>query len=681
MSDIVSPLLQWLNENPEWAGFATFVISAAESVAIIGTIVPGSVTMTAIGTLAGAGIIPLWATLIWAILGAIVGDGISYWLGYYFKDHLPRMWPFRNNPNFLIKGEVFVQKYGIMSVFIGRFVGPVRALVPLVAGMLGMRPLLFTIANITSAIGWAPAYMLPGILLGAASLELPPEIAMHVILTLLLITLFFILCIWIVFKLFQLIHNQTTQLQNWIWNRLKKSPYFFPATSVLKHHNPEETHGQLTLAFYLIITLILFFCLAFYVKFNGPANLIVNDAMFHLFRGLSIRSDRLDSVMIDITLLGQKQVIVPFLAIVFAWFVIIKRWRTAFHVLALGILAMVSIFVLKHFVQSSRPWGISLLDGYSMPSGHTTLATVLYIGLAFLISYSMKPMQRWLILIFAFLIAIAVGFSRLYLGAHWFTDVLGAWLLSAALLLLIVISYQRQNEKSNHTLSTFIVCIVALFFSVSLYHYKHIDDLKKNYAQINWPINEINMNDWWLKHKNEVIPAYRVSLFGFPSQRINIEWAGDLEKIKATLLKEGWSKPPARNWISTLHRMTGISSTQYLPMVSSQYLDANPALILTRPINSKKSLLVIRLWNANRIFKENNATLWVGMIGTVPRSYSWLLFRKYPGETDINHTFVFPHKKAINGWEWKILQIEFKTKKNKIVKQKIMLIRKSLTSK
>ena len=63
MSDIVSPLLQWLNANPELAGLATFAISAGESVAIIGTIVPGSITMTAIGTLAGAGIIPLMANL------------------------------------------------------------------------------------------------------------------------------------------------------------------------------------------------------------------------------------------------------------------------------------------------------------------------------------------------------------------------------------------------------------------------------------------------------------------------------------------------------------------------------------------------------------------------------------------------------------------------------------------
>src|SRR5689334_6478304 len=107
MSDIATPILEWLNTNPELAGLATFLISAGESVAIIGTIVPGTVMMTAIGALVGAGIIPFWSTLIWAILGAIVGDGISYWFGHYFKDRMHNVWPFRNHPNILASGEKF----------------------------------------------------------------------------------------------------------------------------------------------------------------------------------------------------------------------------------------------------------------------------------------------------------------------------------------------------------------------------------------------------------------------------------------------------------------------------------------------------------------------------------------------------------------------------------------------
>src|SRR6185312_13789149 len=105
MSDVLSPILQWINIHPDLAGLITFGISAAESIAIIGTIIPGTVMMTAIGTLAGAGIIPLWPTVLWAILGAIVGDGVSYWLGHHFNERLPSLWPFRKHPSLLQNGE------------------------------------------------------------------------------------------------------------------------------------------------------------------------------------------------------------------------------------------------------------------------------------------------------------------------------------------------------------------------------------------------------------------------------------------------------------------------------------------------------------------------------------------------------------------------------------------------
>jgi len=200
MIDFASPILQWLNNHPQLAGLAIFIISAAESVAIIGTIVPGSVMMTAIGALVGAGIIPFGSTILYAILGAIAGDSISYWIGHHYKDRLHQLWPFKTHPNILARGQSFFEAHGAKSVFIGRFVGPVRALVPLIAGMLGVKPLRFTIANIASALGWAPAYLLPGIILGAASVELPSEVTARIILTLIFTILFIILCLWLIKK-------------------------------------------------------------------------------------------------------------------------------------------------------------------------------------------------------------------------------------------------------------------------------------------------------------------------------------------------------------------------------------------------------------------------------------------------------------------------------------------------
>ncbi len=670
MSDIVSPLLQWLNANPEWAGIATFLISAAESVAIIGTIVPGSITMTAIGTLAGAGVIPLWATIIWAILGAVVGDGISYWIGHYFKDRLRRAWPFKNNPGVLEKGEIFVNKYGVMSVFIGRFVGPVRALVPLVAGMLGMKPLQFTIANITSAIGWAPAYMLPGILLGAASLELPPDIALHVILVLMLITLFTLLCLWVAYKLLQLINKQTEQMLVHMWKALKKSRYFHAATVVLKHHDPKQHHGQLTLAFYFLLTSILFLGLIFYVKFIGSQNIFINDAFYHFFRG--IRTASADNVMIYITLLGQKQIILPVILVLFAWLLIAKRMRAAFHALALGVLAAGGVYLVKHLFQSPRPWGILFSpESFSLPSGHTTLATTVYLGIAFMIAAPMKPKYRWMIYTPAAIVALAVGISRVYLGAHWFTDVLAGWLLSVAVLMLVILSFNRYREKMLNLFGISLICVSALIICYGFYYHQHSSQLRINYAQLNWPPVEIELSEWW--KKDEAVPATRVSLFGVPSQHINIQWAGNLDQIRETLLKEGWTTPPARDWISTLHRISDVQSTEYLPLVSPQYLDKKPALILARRANGKKKLLVLRLWESGRTIKETKTPLWVGTVGVVPRSYGWL-FRKRNYDLDISPTLIFQNQSAMQNWRSKVIQLA-PPNGRKNLQQKVLLIR------
>lgn len=675
MSDIVGPLLQWLNANPHLAGLATFIVSASESVAVIGTIVPGSITMTAIGTLAGAGVIPLWSTIIWAILGAIVGDGISYWIGHYFKDRIRRAWPFKNYPGLLESGETFVHKYGVMSVFIGRYVGPVRALVPLVAGMLGMKPLQFTIANVLSAIGWAPAYMLPGIMLGAASLELPPDIAVHVMLVLLMIFFFFVVCIWSLYKLLQLFNKQTDQIQNWIWQHLRKNRALKPVTYLLKHHDPSSQHGQLNLFFYLCATGALFLAIAIYVKMNGPSTFVVNDAIYHLFRGM--RTPTFDDLMMNITLLGQKQVILPVIIVMFGWLVYLKRWRAAFHFLALGVLASGSVFFFKHLIQSPRPIGIMMSgESFSMPSGHTTIATTVFIGFAFLIANKIKPYPRRFVYFTAITIALLVGISRLYLGAHWFTDVVCGWLLGATVLMIVILSYEREEESRIPPLGISLATIGSLILSVSYYHYTHVEQMRADYQMVSWPPVTLAMNEWW--RKNDALPAYRASLFGFPSQAINVVWNGDIDHIRKSLKEAGWSKPPVRDWISTLHRLADVKSTQYLSMISPQYLDKRPELILARRTNGLKQLIVIRLWDANRIIKETQDPLWVGIVGVVPRTYGWLS-RSHQGDiNNIDPTYVFPTKKGTDSWEWKVIPMNQPTGTSKIIKQNILLIRKQV---
>lgn len=626
MPDTLSPILQWINTHPELAGLATFGISTAESVAIIGTIIPGTVMMTAIGTLAGAGVIPLWPTIFWAILGAIVGDGISYWLGRHFNERLPQIWPFRKYPNLLQTGESFFLKYGSMSVLIGRFVGPVRALVPLVAGMLGMRPLRFYLANILSAIGWAPAYMLPGILLGAASLELPPDVAVHVILMLLMTVLLIMFLIWLVQKIFKLISNQLDNALTQLWNRLTVSSYFKPITQLLKHNNTRKSHGQLILATYFLALGCLLIYLFLYVRFEGSQGLLVNNIFFHFFR--SIHTSGLDNIMLAITFLGEKTVLIPVVIALFGWLAFKKNWYTAWHVLALGVLTAGGAHILKILAHSPRPWGlVHSSETFSFPSGHAALSIAFYLGITFLLLHLANIKYRR---VFYYLIAffiLTISASRLYLGVHWFTDVLGGWLLGSTVLIFVAISYNRQKDPNLKAGGILLTFFITLSLSYSLYAYRHFNHLKQDYIALDWPTHTVTENAWW-DQQGKNLPFYRVNRFGLSSQILNLQWLGDLTNIQQSLLANGWQIPPQNDWINILHRLSDVNSTDHLPLVSPIYLDKKPVLTLIKRIHNDTKLIVLRLWKSPIVIEKSNISLWVGSVEIAPRTYSWLFRRK-----------------------------------------------------
>jgi len=162
-------LLEWIGQHPEHAGWVIFLIALAESLAIVGVLVPGVIILVGAGTLIGSGVLDFWSMTAWAIAGAIIGDALSYWLGHHFE-YLTKRWRwFRLHPDHLEKGVSFFEKYGDISIVLGRFFGPIRAIVPLIAGMMRMPPKRFYLANVLSAIAWAPAYLAPGILLGQAA--------------------------------------------------------------------------------------------------------------------------------------------------------------------------------------------------------------------------------------------------------------------------------------------------------------------------------------------------------------------------------------------------------------------------------------------------------------------------------------------------------------------------------
>ncbi|HEX3431374.1 MAG TPA: DedA family protein [Rhizomicrobium sp.] len=167
MHSFVHACVAFIKLHGAWAGPLMFIVTFGESFVGLSLLFPGTTVLVIAGTLVRwpfnpHGVLNVWPLLIGGILGAVCGDAISFWIGRRFGHYLERHWYFTRYPDFLPRGYRFFERYGVASVFVGRFFGPVRAAIPLVAGIMEMPWRQFWIANVGSALVWAPALLLVG---------------------------------------------------------------------------------------------------------------------------------------------------------------------------------------------------------------------------------------------------------------------------------------------------------------------------------------------------------------------------------------------------------------------------------------------------------------------------------------------------------------------------------------
>jgi membrane protein DedA with SNARE-associated domain len=161
-----SDIAEFMTAHPLFAHLAVFLLALSEAIPIVGAIVPGSVLVVAISAMMAGSEIHAWLLVVDATLGAIIGDGLSFWLGRRHHREILQRWPLRLFPRFIARSEAFFSRYGAASVFLARFTPIVRAFVPLIAGALRMGIGQFYVANVLSALIWAPTHVFPGVAVG-----------------------------------------------------------------------------------------------------------------------------------------------------------------------------------------------------------------------------------------------------------------------------------------------------------------------------------------------------------------------------------------------------------------------------------------------------------------------------------------------------------------------------------
>jgi membrane protein DedA with SNARE-associated domain len=155
-------VIAFVRDNAAWAPPIVFALAFGESLAFVSLLVPAWGALVAIGALLGTSDINFWPVWIAASLGAACGDWLSYWIGLKLEYSVQHVWPLSRHPDLIPRGERFMKKWGIPGIFIGRFFGPLRAVVPLIAGIFEMPFWRFQLANFSSAFVWAAVLLTLG---------------------------------------------------------------------------------------------------------------------------------------------------------------------------------------------------------------------------------------------------------------------------------------------------------------------------------------------------------------------------------------------------------------------------------------------------------------------------------------------------------------------------------------
>jgi membrane protein DedA with SNARE-associated domain/membrane-associated phospholipid phosphatase len=676
LENYIHGLVDTLQTHPNCGLALAFFIAFLESLAVIGTIVPGSITMTAVGALVGARVLPASWTFLIVVAGALCGDLLSYWVGRHYDQRLTKMWPFTTHPQWIKSGEQFFAKHGGKSVIIGRFFGPVRSFVPLIAGFLHMHPLYFILAVIPSAILWAIVYLVPGVLLGALSVELPPSLATKFVIYLFLGLIAIWLMAWIVKLIIQKLWGIFDQSISKLWQKMLANKRWHFITTPLADPREPDLHKQLLLLFAAIISFLLTLIVLWNITHHGILTAF-NEPVHALLQ--SIRTPFADKILTPFTLLSDRKCILSFAMLILCWLSWKRQWRAAVHWLLLMVLVIGSALAIKWGYYSPRPQpDLPSNSTSSLPSGHTIFSLAFFGFLSVLIGHDLPREKKHLCYKIALSLILLAAFSRIYLGPHWLTDIVASFLLGLTCLLVVIISYRRQHSIpiSPHQLSVAAIAILLIIWpSYSVWRYSGTIKFHEQHAST----VHLTQADWW-QQSNELVPLLRSNRLGNPAHPLNVEWHGALSDIQQHLEQQGWeSHSPSLDLTGFLERLSLQDPDRRLPLLTQLFHNRPPALLMTK-LNTKNHYdFVLYLWQSDIELINNKTPLWVGVIEKYENPHT-NLFHTHSKEkitlfTDVlptllsdtrtlkTTTITLPLAKRANftsEWEWQgeILQIE-----------------------
>ena len=586
----------------------------AESLAVVGMVVPGVAIMFAVGALIGSGALDFQLMVIWAVVGAVAGDGLSFWLGKRYQRQLTGMWPFSKHPAMLEKGIRFFQRYGGKSVVLGRFFGPVRAVIPLVAGMMNMSAGNFLFANILSALIWAPTYLLPGMAFGA-SMELASEVALRLVILLVALVGSLWFLGWLSHRLFLLMQPHSKLLLQRILQFGERHPRLRRIARALGDPRHPESAGLAMLAGLLVLSSIILII----ITLLPQSPLLIADSALHL--GLNeLHNPTGDHIMLALSALAGRSTTLAMVILL-----TLVLWISGLRLSARHWLAGAgSVWLLSILLEALARQSPGLLS--AMPDVYVLRAAVFFSLGAVLVATPVAHPKRWRVYSAATLLIVAVMFSQLYLGSTLMAvlHALGGGIIWSTALGMAYRTHGREQKITARQALILGISLILLAFSSAIS--VQAPPPAPNLLQIQ---GSMSLQDWqqggWQK-----LPHYRDDVLDHRSRPLNLQIAGSPTAFIAGLEKQGWKPARTASGLSWLRLLASTDDIASLPLLPHSHAGRMAYTVLSKPGNDRRQ--VIYLWPSSWLIDDSGQPVWLGEV-TTQQKKQWLGVLYYPVST------------------------------------------------
>jgi len=601
-------LLTWLNAHPGWGIAMVFLVSFFESLVLIGILLPGIMILFGIGTLIGLGLLDMLPVWVAASAGAFLGDSVSYALGHRFRGHLLEIWPFSRYPGLMERGTRFFHAHGAKSVVAGRFIGPLRPIIPAVGGMMGMKPSRFLAVDVVACIAWAPAFLWPGMLFGT-SLEVASEYTGR--LTVMLVILLAVL--WLTWLLIRAIYEPLAgHSARWLRHAIRWSRRHRVLGRVVGPLLAPSGGEVLSVTMLGILLVLLFWglvLLLFLSPFSDQPRLL-DQATQDL--ALSLRNHLTDPVMVAIDQLSRWPVSLFSATALLLWLLGAGRRNAAVHwLIAIG--GGTLLHLLLSWGLRAAPQVLEIAgQNVRSPSAAMSLATVTLTFFAVMEASELPRRHRqWPYLVAALLLMLLV-LARLYLGLEWLSGALTGMTLGLAWTGVVGIAYRQRAFRRFSGFTASLIFYLSFFSLFAWQVNEHLDE-ELTALRSTTALRELDRQAWWNSEWREM-PEDRTRLTSVATRRFNAQVAAEPARIAALLAATGWEPVPDADWRWILQALNPEPDQASLPLLGRAYMGRSEVLLLRRNVAPEGRLLTIRLWDSGMRLMPGAQVLYLGQL-------------------------------------------------------------------